>query len=594
MKERTIIPLIVCTLYLSFFFHLSQCRFIVFEGKESSNEFTRPSDGVVEVFIGLESGPGESASVQPGLDSVNSFPQERFSFFSPISHPIIWAFKKFEEIEALQRSAVKDMILGQLTHQQEDLVFPQVESMLRRVGCQRYHDAMREYSQMASQHSDRAEQALQSDWMTGGSSSTMGEEALAALSSSLAEQQAIKEEQQLVYLLDSVDKATARNSGPFQGDLTSSSLLNPADDDDDEGWGGASIVLLEGYLNDNSNTQREEATHPFSQKGQIASGGEGMETLSQQHESQQLESEQMQKMEDAAVVSDAAAYSLLDFISQTASQGLQRSENSLDLLRGHSGTPHSASLFFPGVLNYDYKEPRDGDDSETGAAAALWSRKRADGRDASSTAATASDTFYALAGNTFFETVISLLDKDENGVVPQATLVQENDNESEENDVYGAKSLQQQKAVRAAGGSGLDVDFDGRPELMLLLVDPVTGDINYELVLLLVLLFCVAMMVANFVHSWVGLLRAMSRCKRASGQVLVPVWVLRNGQMVQENMLLKEGDDFGALEEVDGKIGAAVPCVKQGMDVQDGMERSLLPEVVVASEFAAQEQLSKL
>ncbi|GAX80531.1 hypothetical protein CEUSTIGMA_g7969.t1 [Chlamydomonas eustigma] len=605
MKGRTKIPVFVCILYVASLYDLAQSRIYLFEDKDTSDGFTRPSEGAVDVYIGLESGSEEPHPVQTALDSTNVNPQEGFSLFTPITHPMFWALKKLEEIEASQRSAMNNLILGQFVDQQEgDLVSPHTESMLRHVGCQRYKNAMREYTQMASQEFDKTVQVLESDWVVGSSfPGAEAEKTLAALSSSISKETAEKEGQKLVYMLDSMDTAS-REASLFGGDLASSSLLNSADDDnDDGGWGGASIVLLGGSMNEGGNTQHVEGALSYSQEVAKKSAGEGL--MSQQREAQQLMAQQVL---EAAAVQDAAASSLYDLLSNAASQGLLRSEDTLELLRGHNDAPHSYSLLFPGGLSLDYLQPRDGD--VTKAAAALWARRRAEGNDATSASASsatttstssASDTYYALAGNTLFDTVISLLDDNAvKGVVPQAALVElvQDYDELEAYDLPEEETWnqgQKQKARRAGGGSGLDVDFDGKPELMLLLVDPVTGAINSELVLLLVLLFCVAMMVANFVHSWTGLLKAMSKCRGITGQMMVPVWVLRDGQMVQENVLLKDGDEFVSLEDdfIKGAVG-----LKHGQDLkhvnEDVKAGGQLPEVVVASEFAAEEKCSKL
>ncbi len=166
----------------------------------------------------------------------------------------------------------------------------------------------------------------------------------------------------------------------------------------------------------------------------------------------------------------------------------------------------------------------------------------------------------------------------------------------DEDDVNAAASVDAglwQRSSSRRPRAGLDVDFDGEPDLSLDLFDPETGDLNWELLTLTALLFVSVAVFLNLARSWLQLRSVMHTCGGAGGHLLVPIVVRRNGRVVRGHMLLpREEADGSDMEEGEYECTYCPPPDATDEDPkaalkqqQVGKPAPLLPDVVVASDF---------
>ena len=158
--------------------------------------------------------------------------------------------------------------------------------------------------------------------------------------------------------------------------------------------------------------------------------------------------------------------------------------------------------------------------------------------------------FYTVSGESLFNTLFSLFDIGSESSDPFLISDDSIDSNVDETMTAGSQTDGRPRPLSSFGrGSGLDIDMDGAAEINLSLFDPVTGDLNLDLVTLYALLFAVAIALAMFLRSWKRLHNAMRICSRNSGLVdghlLVPIMVEHNGRLVRGHVYIPTGDEEG-------------------------------------------------
>jgi len=164
--------------------------------------------------------------------------------------------------------------------------------------------------------------------------------------------------------------------------------------------------------------------------------------------------------------------------------------------------------------------------------------------------------FYTLSGESLFNAIFSFFDVSTDS--PDPFLMMDDDGDDmmmSVSDDRPAGNTVLQSAGHFGHGAGLDIDMDGAADINLSLIDPVTGELNWDLVMLYVLLFAVAVVFASALRSWLLLQAAMrlGSCGNGlqmGGHVLVPVMVERNGRLVRGHMFIPSDVD----EEVGGAL----------------------------------------